>query len=67
MPDRQSLIDTLHSTSAVLAMLRKSIADSGHLDAMADFDTFIALAEEEAKRCLAVAVLRQSLLGISEA
>jgi hypothetical protein len=67
MPDTQHLIDTLRSTSAGLAAIRKAIADGGHLEPMRDFDTRIALAQEEAKRCLAVAVLCQRLQGLSSA
>ena len=56
MADRQSsLVETLRNTSAVLLALRKAITVSGHLDAMTDIDTLLAVAQAETNRQLSAA------------
>jgi hypothetical protein len=42
----------------VLTALRKSTANSGHLDAMAEIDTLLAVAQAETNRHIAVAISR---------
>ena len=53
MPDPSSLIETPRSTSLMLIALRKTIADSGHRDAMQDIDAFLSIALVETERSLA--------------
>ena len=53
MPDPSSLIETLRGTSLMLIALRKTIADSGHRDAMQDIDAFLSIALIETQRTLA--------------
>jgi hypothetical protein len=53
MPDPSSLIETLRSTSLILLALRKTIANSGHREAMQDIDAFLSIALAEAERSLA--------------
>jgi hypothetical protein len=60
MPDRQSLIETLRTTSAALSALRKSIAGSRHLDEMSEIDTLLAVAQTETDRRIAIAISRQA-------
>ena len=57
MPQQESLLETLRSTSAVLLRLRKSITLSGHLDAMVEIDTLLAVAQTETNRHIATANL----------
>jgi hypothetical protein len=52
MPD-PSLIETLRGTSLMLIALRKTIADSGHRDAMQDIVSLLGLVLDETKRSLA--------------
>jgi hypothetical protein len=52
MPDPSSLIETLRS-SLMLIALRKTIADSGHRDAMQDIVSLLGLVLDETKRSLA--------------
>jgi hypothetical protein len=59
--DRESLMETLRSTSGVLLGLRKAIALSGHLDALAEIDTLLAVAQTEADRRIAMARLTAGL------
>jgi hypothetical protein len=58
MPDQKSLVETLRSTSAVLRALRKAIAVSGHLDAMTEIDTLLAVAKTETDSRIAIAIAR---------
>jgi hypothetical protein len=53
MPDPSSLIETLNSTSLMLIALRKTIAASGHADAMQDIVSLLGLVEIETQRSLA--------------
>ncbi len=55
MGDGETLVETLRCTSEILAALRKAIAVGGHLDAMADVDTLLAVAQSETNRRLAAA------------
>jgi hypothetical protein len=57
MPERESLLETLRATSAVLLRLRKSITLSGHLDDMTEIDTLLAVAQTETNRSIAMANL----------
>ena len=59
MPDPSSLIETLRGTSLMLIALRKTIADSGHKDAMLDIDAFLSIAMVETERSLARAEKRR--------
>jgi hypothetical protein len=58
MADRQSLIETLRTTSAILLAGRQSILDSGHLDSMTKIDTLLAVAKTETDRRIAIATSR---------
>ena len=53
--DRQDFVETLRNTSAVLMALRKAIAIGGHVEAMAEIDTLLAVAQSETNRRLAAA------------
>ena len=57
MPHRESLLETLRSASSALLRLRKSITLSGHLDAMMEIDTLLAVAQTETNRSIAMAGL----------
>jgi len=57
VPHRESLLETLRSTSSALLRLRKSITLSGHLDAMMEIDTLLAVAQTETNRHIATARL----------
>ena len=59
MSDRQSLIDALRSARVVLLELRKLIEASGHLGAMADIDTFVSLAQNEADHLITTLARRR--------
>ena len=48
-----SLIETLRGTSLMLSALRKTIADSGHKDAMQDIVSLLGLVLTETQRSLA--------------
>ena len=61
MSERQSLVDTMRNTSAIILELRKAIAVSGHLDAMTEIDTLLAAAQSETNRRIAMADLKSSL------
>jgi hypothetical protein len=52
---RQDFLETLRDTSTVLMALRKSIAIGGHIEAMAEIDTLLAVAQSETNRRLAAA------------
>jgi len=53
--DRQDFLETLRETSAVLMALRKAIAIGGHIEAMAEIDSLLAVAQSETNRRLAAA------------
>ena len=55
MSDPSDLLQTLLITSARLVAIRKSIADGGHIQAMVDIDTLVAVAKQEADRGIAIA------------
>ena len=57
MPQQESLLETLRSTSSALLRLRKLITLSGHLDAMVEIDTLLAVAQTETNRHITVANL----------
>ena len=61
VPERESLLETLRSTSAVLVRLRKSITLSGHLDVMMEIDTLLAVAQTEINRSIAMARIRSGV------
>ena len=61
MLERESLLETLRATSAVLLRLRKSITLSGHLDDMTEIDTLLAVAQTETNRSIAMANLTPGL------
>ena len=54
--DRQDFVETLRDTSAVLMALRKAIAVGGRVEAMAEIDTLLAVAQSETNRRLAAAL-----------
>ena len=54
--DRQDFVETLRDTSAVLMALRKAIAVGGYVEAMAEIDTLLAVAQSETNRRLAAAL-----------
>ena len=53
MTDLENLVETLRSTSAVLMELRKAIEVGKHIEAMAEIDTLLAVAQAETNRRLA--------------
>ena len=55
MPDQKTLIETLRSTSTVLLALRKAISVGGHIEAMAEIDTLLAVTLAETNRRSAAA------------
>ena len=62
LSERQSLVETLRTTSAVLLGLRKAIGVSGHLDTMTDIDTLLAVAQGETNRRITMADLTSGLM-----
>jgi len=63
MADRRSLIDTLRSTSAILLAVRQSIFDNGHIQAMIEIDTLLAVAKTETDRRISIAISRTTGLS----
>ena len=61
MSERQSLVETLRTTSAILLELRKAIGVSGHLNAMTNIDTLLAVAQAETNRRITMADLTSGL------
>jgi hypothetical protein len=53
--DRQDFLETLRDTSGVLMALRMAIAVGGHVEAMAEIDSLLAVAQSETNRRLAAA------------
>jgi hypothetical protein len=53
MSETQSFIETLRSTRAALLAARKTILINGHLDAMVEIDTLLAVAQAETDRRIA--------------
>ena len=59
MSDPQKLVDMLRTVSALLLTARKTMLDSGHLDAVTEIDTLIAVAKVETDRRIAVSVAQR--------
>jgi hypothetical protein len=52
MPNLRSLYDVLGDTCDMLHSIRKSISVNGHLDAMMEVDSLVAVTIAEAERSL---------------
>ena len=60
MSETQSFIETLRTTRAALFGARKTILINGHLDAMVEVETLLAVAQAETDRRIAMAIALRS-------